>query len=290
MSKFNAKAYDPATVEMTRDFVRRVSPLGYIYGPSGTGKTTLLGSLFRHDLYRRVLCIDADQGTTTIAEYTYSDTLCDLRGFADTPDKQSSWLKQQLIEARRAECGAIIIEGFMSVHRASVAHFSDNIDLNKPHEAMQAHAKASNSTGILVEQIHAVKQWRVANKIGVPIIVTLNTREVSTEPGKIDAPKVVAPDISRNLCEKTMSTADAFIELKRDPGSVSMLTLATPDNAFRKLRCSVPFAREDAGQNAAAQVQRQTNLDLPGLFALWAEADAHMRAKIQQLVSKTTTS
>jgi hypothetical protein len=291
MSKYNAFAHDPAAVEITRDWLRRESPLVFIYAPSGKGKTTLLGSLFRHSLYHRVLLLDLDQGSTTIAEYTTNPTICERRVFNRTPSQRVGWFNEQIKYARTAECGAIIVEGFTSIHTGMVsANLEDVSDPEGP-AAMRAHIGPSNRTGAMIESFRATKQHRLASGAGVPIIVTLNTRFTPIDPSSIDSPKKVVPDWSPNLVDKAMRAADAFIELDRNAHGTVLYTQQTPTHTARKLRACVPFEPKNAATpNAAKLVQEQVNLDLPGLFALWADCDAKMATVVAQILNPNTQS
>lgn len=286
MSTFNEYANTPEATETTRAWLRRDAPLVLIYGPSGKGKTHLAGSLFRHPLYHRVLLIDVDQGSTTIAQYSMNPQLCDRQVFDLVPEQRVGWFNKQLKYARTANCGAIIVEGFMSIHRGIVAkQLEDCADSEGP-AVWEAHKNATTRTTPMIESLKAVKQYRIANRVGVPIIVTLNTREAPI-PGVKDARKTV-PDMSPNLIEKAMAASDAFLELRRDVHGVQLLTLATPDNDARKLRAPVPFGPKNPDQpNAAQLIQQQTNLDLPGMFALWAKAELTMQESITALYNPT---
>jgi hypothetical protein len=285
MSKYNDVANDPVVAETTREWLRRESPLVFFFSPSGKGKTTLLGSLFRNPLYHRVLFIDIDQGSATIAEYTTNATICERRVFDKTPDKRVGWFNQQIKYARTADCGAIVVEGFTSIHTGMVAANLEDVEDPEGPAAMRAHIGPANRTGAMIQSFRDTKQHRLANGKGVPIIVTLNTRYVPVNPGDINSPKKVQPAWSPNLIDQAMRSSDAFIEFDRTPHGTVMLTLQTPDNQARKLRAGVPFDKESNMPNAAKLVQQQVNLDLPGLFALWAKCDAEMTAHINQLVN-----
>ena len=286
MSKYNDYAHDPAAIEATRDWLRRESPLVYLYSPSGKGKTTLLGSLFRHPLYHRVLLIDIDQGSTTIAEYTTNAAICERRVFDKTPDKRVGWFNQQIKYARTADCGAIIVEGFTSIHSGMVAANLEDVEDPEGPAAMRAHIGPSNRTGAMIESFRATKQYRLAAGKGVPIIVTLNTRYSPVDPSDMaDQRKKVVPDWSPNLTDKAMRASDAFIELDRTPHGTVLLTMQTPENAARKLRACVPYNPKDRTlPNAARLVQEQVNLDLPGMLALWAKCDVEMKAHITKII------
>jgi hypothetical protein len=137
---------------------------------------------------------------------------------------------------------------------------------------MRVHIGPSNRMSALIESLRGIKQYRLANNCGVPIVVTLNTRLTPVSPGDMkDQRKKIVPDWSPNLTDKAKRTCDAFIEVTRGLTGSRLLTLETPDNTARKLRA--PFDAENSKlPNAAALVQRQTDLDLPGMFALWASA------------------
>jgi hypothetical protein len=65
-----------------------------------------------------------------------------------------------------------------------------------------------------------------------------------------------------------------------------MLTLPAPDNDARKLRA--PVSANKKLPNAAAIAQKQVNLDLPGLLAMWAKATHDIRSAIRaEMNSKT---
>ena len=293
MSKFNAWAETPEAVEVTRSWVKRESPVVFLYGPSGVGKTHLVGSIFRHPLYHRVLYIDIDQGGTTIAEYTLNEQICDRQEFDQVPSMRVGWFNKQLAYARTAKCGAIVIEGFTSILTGMVSAKLEQIDDPDGPEAMRAHIGPSNRTGALIESFRSLKQYRLANKAGVPIIVTLNTRYSPVDPTDMKNPaRKIVPDWSQNLNDKAMRVASGFVEIDRTPTGVTLHTQATPDNKARKLRSCVPFTKNDPNApNAAALIQREVNLTLPGMFALWASADQKMRDSMTALLNqgKTTT-
>lgn len=292
MSKYNAHAHETEVVDTTRAWLRRESPLVFLYSPSGKGKTTLLGSLFRHTLYHRVMFIDIDQGSTTIAEYTMNPLLCERRVFNLTPDRRVGWFNQQLKDARVFDCGAIVIEGFTSIHTGMVSANLEEIEDPEGPAAMRAHIGPSNRTAALIESFRSLKQYRIAAKKGVPIIVTLNTREAPVNPSDMkDMRKKIVPDWSANLTDKAMRASDAFLELDRGPSGVVLRTMQDPENTARKLRASVPFGQHDPSKpNAAALIQQQVNLDLPGMLALWAKADLAMQKSIAALLHMPVTS
>lgn len=290
MSKFNANAHEPAVIEQTRAWLLRESPLVFVYAPSGTGKTTWLGSLFRHSLYHRVLLLDLDQGSTTIAEYTTNPTLCERRVFDRTPDKRVGWFNEQIKYARTADCGAILVEGFTSIHTGMVSANLEDVEDPEGPAAMRAHIGPSNRTGAMIESFRATKQYRLAEGRGVPIIVTLNTRYAPVNPDDFkDQRKKIVPDFSPNLIDKAMRAADAFVQFDRNAHGTVLYTQQIEENKARKLRSCVPFDPKNSSlPNAAKLVQKQVNLDLPGLFALWADCDAKMTAAVAQILNPNT--
>jgi hypothetical protein len=244
--------------------------------------------MFRHTLYHRVLLIDIDQGSTTIAQYTMNPQICERRVFDKTPDKRVGWFNQQLKDARTFDCGAIIIEGFTSIHSGMVSANLENVaDPDNAPAVMRAYIGPSSRTSALIESFRATKQYRLAAGRGVPIIVTLNTKETPVNPGDLkDQRKKVVPDWSPNLTDKAMRASDAFIELTRGPAGTVLRTMQDDENMARKLRAPVPFGTRDASKpNAAQIIQQQVNLDLPGMFALWAKADSDMQATIASLLA-----
>lgn len=258
MSQYNKLAEDPAVAPIVRDWIKSNSPYIVVFGPSGVGKTTLTQSLFAHPDYRRVLYIDADQGDATIEEYTTNTTLCELRSFDKHPAMLVSWVYEQLAYAERAECGAIVVEGFASIHAQMVAAKLAQAKTAEGYDLQRCYIEPTMRTQALMQTCRAIKQSRHAAKKGVPLIVTLNTKQIR----KSENPPVYIdiPDWSENLSERMMRGADAFIELTRGPSGVRFMTQQTPDNKFRKLR----------QPRVAMEVDRQINLSLPGLFALWA--------------------
>ena len=286
-SKYNAIAHEPEAIKVTSDWLKRESPIVYLYGKSGTGKTTILGSLFRHPLYQRVLLIDIDQGSTTISEYTRNVKLCDLRGFEGLPEQRLSWFKQQLKYARTAKCGSIVVEGLLSIQQGIVSDGLEDIDGCGKMEIAQANIYASQVTTVLIEAVRHVKMHRRHAKIGAPIIVTLNTRDVPIDKKKLDSDKKTTPDMSENLQDKAMRSSDAMIELRRGAAGMQMFVQSDDDHPTRKLRSCVPFDGGRTG-NAAEVVQRQVNLDLPGMFAAWSKCDKDMQDQIRNFTDPNT--
>lgn len=292
MSNFNKLANDPKYRAIVRAWLRKTSPLLYLFAPSNEGKTTLLGSLFprdpavaekvplwsyEHDDYCRVLVIDADQGTTTIEHFTGNERLCELRDYDTASTDQLRWMYAQLEYASTAKCNAIIIEGLISVHDRLLANElrknpgADGNTLRRCYIGPSTHAKG------LIDAIRQIKQNRIAEEAGVPIFVTLNTKSQSIDPTKPDGPSRHVPDWSPNLVEKAMRGSDAHIQLKRPPTGTQLITMKQEGpHPFCKMR----------NADVAEAVQRETNLNLPGLLTLWAVTIDQKSNKVNAALDK----
>jgi hypothetical protein len=293
MSKYNAIAYEPEVETVTAAWVKREAPIVTLYGPSGEGKTRLCGTLFKHGIYTRVLAIDLDNGLSSISKFTKNADLCDLQDFKDLPEKRHGFWNKMLGYARKADCNAIIIEGFMAIYSGMVAAKMEMISDGDAEgiQAMAAHAPAANVAGGMIQQLRDLKQYRLATGKGCPIIVTLNTRECPVKQGEVGGAKKIVPDMSPNLTDKFKRVSDAFIQITRtktNSPELRMLTQPTPDNEYRRLRGAEPMTDAAGKQipDAAALVQQQINLDLPGLFALWSNTSHQAETMIADIVSK----
>jgi hypothetical protein len=285
MSMFNQLAKDPAKVETTKQWVAKNSPLIYIFGPSGVGKTSLTSTLFEHEAYRRVLLIDADQGDGTVENFTNDERLCDRRVFDDDPKQRLGWFLRTLEQAHTVECGAIFIEGLTAVHGGLLADELRALQTvpgapgAKGPALMRCHIGPSSSARTLIDTIRNVKLRRIKAGNGVPIFVTMNTKDVPVDPNAFDSARKVIPDWSANLTDTAMRSADAFLEMQRTPTTPSvtrLLSQKTVDNSFRKLRHS----------EASALVDRQSNLTLPGLLTLWATTVATSSANVSSYLDQ----
>jgi hypothetical protein len=292
MSNYNKLAHDPALSEITRTWLQREAPIVTMYGPSGVGKTRLCGTLFTHPIYHRVLAIDLDNGLSSISKYTQNADLCDLQLFEDFPDKRHGYWNKALAYARKAECNAIIIEGFMAIYSGMVAAKMETISEGDAEgiEAMAAHAPAANVAGGMIQQIRDLKQHRLAAGKGVPIIVTLNTRENSVKAGDMKSGKKIVPDMSPNLGDKFKRISDAFVEITRTystPSDLRILTQPTVENSLRRLRGaeSMPVDGKTI-PDVAALVQSQVNLDMPGMFTLWADTSIKAETMVRDIIAR----
>ncbi len=292
MSNFNKLANDPKYRAIVRPWLRNTCPLVYLFAPSNEGKTTLLGSLFprdpavaekiplwtyEHDDYCRVLVIDADQGTTTIEHFTGNERLCDLRAYDTPAADQLAWVYKQLDLASSAECNAIIVEGLISVHDRLLANElrknpgANGNTLRRCYIGPSTHAKG------LIDAVRQIKQNRVAAESGVPIFVTLNTKSQQIDPAAPDGPSRHVPDWSPNLIEKTMRGSDAHLQLVRKPTGTQLITMKQEGpHPFCKMR----------NADVAEAVQREFNLNLPGLLTLWAVTAQKKAANVAAALDK----
>jgi hypothetical protein len=272
MSKYNNFANEEKFRSQTRDWLRKTCPLVYLFAPSNEGKTTLLGSMFptdggtmplwtyKHDDYCPVLYVDADQGGTTIEHMLGDERLCEYRDFDQRPDQHLKWMFDQLDYATRADCNAIVIEGLTAVHDKLVSAEMRKHPGAVGFELQRCYIAAAGYAGTLMETIREIKQHRTAAGKGVPIIVTLNTKEQSIDPEK-DAGARHVPAWSNNLIERTKRTSDAHIQLVRKPtGTVLVTTKIDGPHPHCKMRSA----------DVADAVMRESNLNLPGLFTLWS--------------------
>lgn len=297
MSKWNTEAFKSEVEAITAAWVKREAPIVTMYGPSGEGKTRLCGTLFKHSIFTKVLAIDLDNGLSSISKFTENHDLCDLKLFRDFPEKRAGFWNKQLDYARKADCNAIIIEGFMAIYSGMVAAKQEAISTDDLEgiEAMAAHAPAANRAGGMIQQVRDLKQWRLAAGKGVPIIITLNTRINDVKPGDMKSGKKIVPDMSPNLIDKFMRVSDAFIEITRtktQPVDLRMLTQPDVNNGARRLRGAeaMHLPTDDAKfkqvPDVASLVQQQSNLDLPGLFALWADTAHKAESLVADIVAK----
>jgi hypothetical protein len=260
MSKFNALANDEKYRPHVKQWVLETCPLIYLYAPSNTGKTTVVASLFpetpedktplwtfKHDDYCKVLYIDGDQGSTTIEQLVGNPRLCDLRRFNLTPEKQLGWK-------------AIVIEGTTATYRRLVADELRKKPGATGNELKRCYIGPSSHAAGLIDTIRQIKQHRIATKKGVPIVVILNTKAEPIDKDKPDAGTRYVPNWSPNLIENSMSGCDMHAQLTRDPTGTHFVTVRSEYHPYCKMRSA----------EVAAQVLTQINLNLPGLFALWA--------------------
>jgi hypothetical protein len=293
MSKWNTEAFKPEVEAVTQAWVKREAPIVTMYGPSGEGKTRLCGTLFKQTIYTKVLAIDLDNGLASISKYTRNADLCDLQLFKDVSTKRRGFWNKAIGYARKAKVNAIIIEGFMALYSSMVAAKVEQISDGDEDgiEAMAAHAAAANVAGCMIQSIRDLKQDRLAEGLGCPIIVTLNTREVQVKLGDMKSGKKIVPDMSPNLTDKIKRVSDAFIQIARTkatPSELRMLTQPTVENEYRRLRGAemMPDASGKQIPDAATIVQSQVNLDLPGLFALWAATSTNSEAFVNDVVAR----
>jgi hypothetical protein len=274
MSKYNALANEDKYRAVVRAWLRETSPLVYLFAPSNEGKTTLLGSLFPrdpgsklplwtydHDDYCKVLYIDADQGGTTIEHLLADERLCDYREFDQPAAQLLMWVYAQIDQASAAKCNAIVIEGLTSVHTRLVADELRKKPGAVGNEMKRCYIAASSHCKGLIDCIRQIKQNRIASGNGVPIFVALNTKSQSIDPDKPDNGDREVPDWSKNLIAQAMRGSDAHIQLMRRPTGTQLITV--------KSEGPHPFCKMRSAEVAEA-VMRETNLNLPGLFTLWA--------------------
>ena len=256
-------------------WLAKKSPLVYLYGHTGAGKTYALGTLLGHVLedgsrpYAPVLYIDVDGGSETVGDLAENEDLCTLVEYDGRYGQELAWTFDKLKKAEAAKCGAIIIEGPSAIFSAMVTPEMRAIVNSAKGEAWQAHNEPSRKINTLWEAIKELKVNRNHAGLGVPIFVTLNCRQLSTDTKP--PTKYFVPDFSENVTGKAMRTADAFIEIRRGSSS-KMLCLHDTNNSFRKLR----------RPTVALAVQSAWDLTLPGMLALWAVESAKARRKLDK--------
>jgi hypothetical protein len=201
------------------------------------------------------MLIGIEPGDDTIGELTGNETFCDRHVFQGEPSQQLAWIYDTLDAAADAECSSILIEGLASWHRLAVSRQLRTAPNAVGNALRRLYIEPSSRTASVLGAIYDLKLKRRARGRGCPIIVTLNTRIAGAE----DAKQVV-PGFSENLCEEAMQNAEAFVELKRSLTGASMLTQKTDTNPYRKVRHAL----------AAEAIERQVDLTLPGMMALWA--------------------
>jgi len=250
---------------MIRAWYEKRPPIIYFYGPTGVGKTHLIGTLLKHRTsdgarpYSKVLYIDGDNGSETVAEAADNEDLCIMRPYDGKYDGKLNWFFDELKNAESTECGAIVVEGFNALFKSMLTPAMRKISKIEGTEAWQAHNDPSQKMDTIFEAVKELSENRKYYKRPVPIFVTLNVRKISKIEGDAKSGKQCVPNFSENRTLAAMGTAQAFIELQRE-SALSMLCRPDSYNKFRKLRRS----------NVASQVEAATNLNLPGLLALWA--------------------
>lgn len=259
----NDLAKHPTVRPIVRQWLAATCPLVYVFGPSGSGKTSLAGGLMKHPDYRPTLLIGIESGDTTIGEWTSNEAVCTRRVFEGEPAQQRAWIYEQLDAAADVDCSAIVIEGLAGWHKLAVARSVRSAPSAQGNALKRLYIEPSSRTSSVIGAIYDLKLTRRARGRSCPILVTLNTKEV----GPDDAKELV-PGLSTNLIEQAMQNAEAFLELRRSPTLPPSTTLLTMQNPRKhKLRHAA----------AAALIESQINLTLPGMFALWA-LSIHTRA------------
>lgn len=229
------------------------SPLIYLVGPSSSGKTSLGGTLMHHPDYRPVLLIGIESGDGTIDEWSHHETACIRRVFEGEPKDQRVWIYEQLDAAADTECSAILIEGLATWHKLAVARALRSAPRVSGRALQQLYIEPSGHTAAAIGGIYDLKLKRKARGRPCPIIVTANTKVVGP-----DGEQTIMPGFSANLTQQAMQTADAFVEVRLSRTGQSLLT--REDSSKHKLR----------HPQAAEVIERQVNLTLPGMLALWA--------------------
>ena len=264
-------ATQPKWHAFTAKWLAKKSPVVYLYGPTGSGKTHSLGTLIGHVLedgvrpFAPVHYIDIDGGSETVGERAENKELCTLVPYDGRYGDELNWAFVQLEKAAKVECGAIILEGSSAIFDAMVTPEMRQILRNTKGEAWQAHNEPSRKINTLWQAVKELAVNRNHAGIGVPIFVSLNCRWVGDQDSRYPV-----PDFSVNVTRKCMRTADAFIELQRAT-STKMLCIPDPSgNGYRKLR----------RPKVAIQVQKAWDLTLPGLLTLWAVEAAKARQKL----------
>jgi len=208
MSAYNEMANDPAIAERVRAWLRTECPVIVLYGPSGVGKTTMCGDLFRPSPIRSALLpgparlIDADNSEMVIAEYTQDPRVCTRRAFDQGPDQAYPWMMSELAAAATSNDAAIVIEGFTSIYSSVLAGEKRKNPLALGHALQRMYIPASGAVQVLGEEVKRLKQARMKRGAGGPIIVTLNTKECKDS----DDQNLVwhEPDWSGNSSERFM--------------------------------------------------------------------------------------
>lgn len=286
MSKYNKVAEDPRVTPMIRAWYEKRPPIIYFYGPTGVGKTHLIGTLLKHRTsdgarpYSKVLYIDGDNGSETVAEAADNEDLCIMRAYEGKYDGKLNWFFDELKKAETTECEAIVVEGFNALFKSMLTPAMRKLSKVEGTEAWQAHNDPAQKMDTIFEAVKELSENRKYYKRPVPIFGTFNVREVDKIQGDSKSGKQFVPNFSPNRIRAAMGTSQAFIELQRE-SALSMLCRPDSYNKFRKLRRT----------NVASQVEAATNLSLPGLLALWAieynKTYNKLSAEITELVASS---
>jgi hypothetical protein len=278
MSQWNTTGRrDAATVECMQQWVRRYSPLVGLYADTKVGKTTWLAKLFGRapiidvdgksklvtsSSFTPTLFIDADAGAAALGDIIEEASRVDYRKFDAHPDAIQKWALQQLVDAEKADCQAIVFEGVNAIYELALASAAMR---NPSATSFDLAREASPVLRTLFAVMRRLKLARGSAGRGVPIFVTLNVKSVQEGSGAT-ATKVLIPNMSDNLRRHFTAGADALIELTRAGDRTTLLGYDANPSPRHSIRGPSGPTCPDLGRLIA-----ETNLDPIGLLALWAD-------------------
>jgi hypothetical protein len=278
MSQWNTTGRrDPATVECMQQWVRRYSPLVGLFADTKVGKTTWLAKLFGRapivdvdgksklvtsTTFAPTLFIDADAGAAALGDIIEEASRVDYRKFDAHPDQIQKWALQQLVDAEKADCQAIVFEGVNAIYELALASAA----MRNPSATSFEHAReASPVLRTLFAAMKRLKLARISVNRGIPIFVTLNVKGKQEGSGAT-ATTVLIPNMSDNLRRRFIESADAILELTRVGDNTTLLGYDANPSPRHSIRGPSGPACPNLGRLIA-----ETNLDPIGLMALWAD-------------------
>jgi hypothetical protein len=270
MSQWNTTGRrDPATVECMQQWVRRYSPLVGLFADTKVGKTTWLAKLFGRapivdvdgksklvtsTTFAPTLFIDADAGAAALGDIIEEASRVDYRKFDAHP--------QQLVDAEKADCQAIVFEGVNAIYELALASAA----MRNPSATSFEHAReASPVLRTLFAAMKRLKLARISVNRGIPIFVTLNVKGKQEGSGAT-ATTVLIPNMSDNLRRRFIESADAILELTRVGDNTTLLGYDANPSPRHSIRGPSGPACPNLGRLIA-----DPNLDPIGLMALWSD-------------------
>ena len=230
--------------------------------------------------YRKVLYIDGDKGGATVAHLTRQAGLCDYRLAKGTCSlARQQWMSREISLGHKVPgIQAVVIEGIARLYEDAVGEqfqtaSPEDLSGNKLRRLYIIPSGLVKAVFSAVGNLQA--QFNAAGR-GVPIFLTINTKEKSDDDGKAWE----VPAISDSATKIIMGRADAFVQLVRVGKNVRIMTDRDQNTTHRKVR--------HAG--AAADIAKLKNPTAPQLLQTWADAQAAQGDDIAQYLQTESTS
>lgn len=297
MSQWNTKGRrDPEAIECMQQWVKRYSPLVGLYADTKVGKTTWLAKLFGRapivdvdgksklvtsTSFTPTLFIDADAGSATLGDIIEDGARVDYRKFDAHPDNIHKWALQQLADAEKVDCQAIVFEGVNAIYELALASAAMR---NPSATSFDLAREASPALRTLFAAMRRLKLARGFDGRGVPFFVTHNVKGKQEGSGST-ATTVLVPNMSDNLRRRFTEAADALIELTRVGDRTTLIGYDNNANPRHSIRGPSGPTCPDIGRLIA-----EPNLDPVGFLALWADHSTKSMPKRPNLTATTQPS